>query len=139
MFVSIFASLQFVCIWFSLLSWYNVIQSIWTYEAFARQNQFLQNSLKPGVFVNKFRDSFNVLLSWHLSCHTNICNTMIQKKISVPKYSDNTFKHTSQKWLYMVIETCGYGRGLEGTGLMWVDPWSFIFEFTRGNFEKFKF
>ena len=30
--------------------------------------------------------------------------------------------HTSQKQLYMVIETCGYESGLGGTGLMWVDP-----------------
>ena len=27
-------------------------------------------------------------------------------------------KHTSQKRLYIVIETCGHGSGLGGTGLM---------------------
>ena len=65
-------------------------------------------------------------ITWHLFV-TKLKNLMV---------FFNT--HTSQKWLYMVIETCGYGRGLGGTGLMWVDPWSFIFEFARGNFENLR-
>ena len=45
--------------------------------------------------------------------------------------------HISQKRKYMVFETCGYGSGVGGTGLMWIDCRSFIFDFERGNFEQF--
>ena len=48
-------------------------------------------------------------------------------------------RHTSQKRLYMVTKTCGHGRGVGGTGLMWVNHCSFIFEFERGNFELSNF
>ena len=47
--------------------------------------------------------------------------------------------HTSQKQLYMVTKICGHGRGVGGTGLMWVNHCSFIFEFERGNFELSNF
>ena len=39
----------------------------------------------------------------------------------------------------MVMKICGHGSGVEGTGLMWVDDCSFIFDFERGIFEKLKF
>ena len=47
--------------------------------------------------------------------------------------------HPGQEWLYMDFETCGYGSGMGGTGWMWVDSYSFIFDFERANFKKIKF
>ena len=44
-----------------------------------------------------------------------------------------------KKGLLLVIETCGYERGIKGTGGMCITKDKNIFQFERANFDYFNF
>ena len=60
-------------------------------------------------------------------------------KFHNPVHARAKWAHTVQKLLEMDFEICRHENGVGGTGWTWLDPWSFIFEFTRGISQKFEF